>query len=175
MSTVETADGSTRSSRGTLTCEPSQDTAAENGRSASVRYLLQVVALLSVMVTPFTTLVEGALDWGRGAKRSAEAQVHVAKRVSETDEPVVTQAAFVNAIRRLAGAALGFVVVILLMIQLWQMDMVTSANGEWANLLTQIKTVLMAAFGLIALALFAYAANIAMSALNFNGGGGGGR
>jgi len=119
------------------------------------------------MASPLTTVLGAALDRVQTAKTVAE--VH---SVPQT-ESVETRAAFVNAIRRLAGAAMGFVVVILLMIQLWQMEMVTSANGPWADLLTQIKTVLMAAFGLIGLALFAYAANIAMSALNFGGGGGG--
>jgi len=129
--------------------------------------MLQVVTLLSVLASPFTAVGESI----RGQLREAKTVGETVSRVDE--QPVVTRAAFVNAIRRLAGAALGFVVVILLMIQLWQMDMVTSANGPWADLLDQIKTVLMAAFGLIALALFAYAANIAMSALNFSGGGGG--
>jgi len=172
MSTVETADGGTRRSRGSLTREPSQDTAAASGRSAPLHYILQVVALLSVIATPLTALTESVLGQLQAAKQ-AVATVPTMREVESMDQPVVTQAAFVQAIKRLAGAALGFVVVILLMIQLWQMDMVQSANGEWANLLSQIKTILMAAFSLIALALFAYAASIAMSALNIGGGGGG--
>jgi tetrahydromethanopterin S-methyltransferase subunit F len=117
------------------------------------------------MVSPLTTIGGAALERIRTAKT-------VGETVHTRQQPIETQAAFVQAIRRLAGAALGFVVVILLMIQLWSMEMVTSANGPWADLLTQVKTVLMASFGLIALALFAYAANIAMSALNFGNGGG---
>lgn len=173
MSTVETTDG-TRESRVASTRDASKNTAATASGTAS-NYLTRLVAFLAVLGADFADLVgyyAGQAELAGSIREAFTATVGDAV-TDAAAESHTTQAFFVNMIRRLAAAAIAFVVVVLLMVQLWTMDMVANADGPFSGLLDDIQTVLMGAFGLIALGLFAYAANAAMSALNFGGGNGG--
>lgn len=93
---------------------------------------------------------------------------------SELGKKLVTEAHMSRTIQSIGGAIIGAFLVIVVLSQVYALDIIQNASGPFGNLISDFVTYGTAAMMLVGVGLIIYGANYAMSMFG-NWGGGGGR
>lgn len=82
-----------------------------------------------------------------------------------------TEAALQRVVIAVGGTLIALVMVVVVLSQIWTLDIITDSSGPWGNMTGDLVTYGTAALGLLGISLIVAAAGIAISA--FSGGSGG--
>lgn len=85
-----------------------------------------------------------------------------------------TRAALQRVVVAVGGTLIALAMVLVVLTQVWQLDIIANSGGPWGNMTSDIVTYGTAAIGLLGISLVVAAAGIAIGAFNMGSGGGGG-
>jgi hypothetical protein len=88
----------------------------------------------------------------------------------QLDGPMMTTAPMQQMIKGIGGALITAFMVIVVLSQVYQLDIISSQNGPFANLTSDYVTYGTAALGLIGVAIIVGAASVAMNMFGGSGG-----
>lgn len=117
--------------------------------------------------TQSTSFAEKAFERGKAIGREKARST-----VTTVQETTVTEASMQGVIKGIGGAVIAAFMVIVVLSQIFQLDIIGSGDGPFANLTDDFVTYGTAALGLVGIGIIVGAASFAM---NMFGGGMGGR
>jgi hypothetical protein len=165
MSTATGAVPTTDTSGTTTPSEPSTDTAGDDeGFVTRVRNADDLGEAVDVGLDKTSELT---------GRFRANGPIAAFFQSPEEHDSLTTHAGFRRQIQMIGGAVITAFMIVVVLSMLWQLDIIGSGNGPFAELFDKYVTYGVAALSVVGIAIIIFAANLAINAFGGMGGDGG--